>query len=106
VLNQSVEAVNSLPSATGLSPVRNYHGIPLAIRDLQESYRDAARARNGVYTKAESRLRAVSEALEKKLERVNCDDVHGEYKAILGDYVRFEDHDAFISGLRVIVEGK
>jgi hypothetical protein len=40
------DVINLLPSITGSSPVRDNAGIIFAIRDLQASYRDAAKARN------------------------------------------------------------
>ena len=64
VLDAIVETVNRLPSATGLYPVRDYAGITLAISDLQSSYKDAARSRNGQYTKIQHR----AESLEKRVD--------------------------------------
>jgi hypothetical protein len=67
-LAEIAKVVNVLPSVTH-GPVSDKGGIIFAIRDLQECYGDAARARNGSYTKmqaraeaAESRLQAVTEA--------------------------------------------
>jgi hypothetical protein len=63
------DTVSKLPSVTGLSPVKNVEDIPLAIRDLQAAYADAARARNGQYTKSEAR----AEAAEAEVERLNIE---------------------------------
>jgi hypothetical protein len=45
-LKRIADTVSLLPSVTGLSPVKRLEDIPLAIRDLQECYKDAAGRRN------------------------------------------------------------
>jgi len=46
-LKRIIETINLLPSVTGLSPISRPEDAWMAIRELQEAYGDAARARNG-----------------------------------------------------------
>jgi hypothetical protein len=72
LLTGIAETVNLLPSITGTSPVKGFDGIRLAIRDLQECYRDAARARNGQITGQEFvEMRKRAEAAESRLREMD-----------------------------------
>jgi len=46
-IKRIIETINLLPSVTGLFPVSRPEDAWMAIRELQEAYGDAARARNG-----------------------------------------------------------
>jgi hypothetical protein len=67
LLQKIAETVNLVPSVTGLSPVKRFEDIPLAIRDLQACYRDAALARNGGQSYTQIAKRVVE--LEAEVER-------------------------------------
>ena len=61
-----METLNRQGSVTH-GPITEYSQIPFAIRDLQECYADAARARNGLYTKIEDHAHSLERQLAEAL---------------------------------------
>jgi hypothetical protein len=69
-IQEIAKVCNAVQSVTH-GPVSDAAGIIFSIRDLQECYGDAARARNGCYTKMQARAEAAESEVTKLKERID-----------------------------------